>query len=246
MLFHGDEERQREIEGLCQGKFPAFGYGVLAQLMKSDDAAFGAVLTTNFDDLVEDAMYLFTGTKPLVIPHESLAGFIRAQRMRPMVVKLHGDHQLSPKNMPEELEQVQDQVETKIIDLLRGRGLVFIGYGGSDKGIVEMLQKLPRGALPHGLYWVSDEWPDAAIAQWLDTWPDVTWVTMGNFDELMLLMRDQFDLPHPKTDPIQKVFDGYSSTFADLSQKVYGLPADEPGSGALREAAERAVEELGG
>ncbi len=84
LLFHGNEERQREIEALCQGRFPAFGYGVLAKLMESDDDAFGAVLTTNSDDLVADAMYLFTGTTPLVIPCELLTGFIRAQRMRPM------------------------------------------------------------------------------------------------------------------------------------------------------------------
>ncbi len=72
-----------------------------------------------------------------------------------------------------------------------------------------MLRELPEYALPQGLYWVSNEWPATAIADWLDTRPDVTWVAMGDFDELMLLMRDDFNLPHPKIEPIQEVFDGY-------------------------------------
>src|SRR4051794_31877736 len=32
-LFFNPEERQREIERLCDGRFPGFGYGVLASLM---------------------------------------------------------------------------------------------------------------------------------------------------------------------------------------------------------------------
>ena len=56
-----------------------------------DGGRFSIVLTTNFDDLVADALYLFTAARPLVIHHESLANFIRPTRTRPLVVKLHGD-----------------------------------------------------------------------------------------------------------------------------------------------------------
>ena len=93
---------KREIERLCDGRFPAFGYAVLASLMAMDGGRFNIVLTTNFDDLVADALYLFTAARPLVIHHESLANFIRPTRTRPLVVKLHGDHRLSPQNTFEE------------------------------------------------------------------------------------------------------------------------------------------------
>ena len=128
--------------------------------------------------------------------------------------------------------------------LLSERGLVFLGNGGADKDIVDMLERLPESALPHGIYWVAENWPATAVGDWLADRRNVTWVTSGDFDELMLLVRHEFALPHPKIDPIQAVFEGYSKTFADLSQKVLGLSPDEPSSVPLREARERAVAEM--
>ena len=93
LFLHG-EERQREIERLCDGRFPGFGYATLASLVAFEGGRFNVVLTTNFDDLVADALYLFTSARPLVIQHESLASYIRPTRTRPLVVKLHGDHRL--------------------------------------------------------------------------------------------------------------------------------------------------------
>ena len=244
MLFHEDLWRQREIEDLCQGRMPTFGYGVLATLMAERPEAFSVVLTTNFDDLVEDSLYLFTGRRPLVIHHESLAGYIRSHRTRPMVVKLHGDHQLSPKNTVKEVGRILENVEEGVNGLLLERGLVFLGYGGADKGIVSMLRKLPESALPHGIYWIAKDWPETDLGSWLANRRNVTWVKSADFDELMLLIRHEFDLPHPKRDRIMAVFDGYETTFADLSQKVFGLSPKEPGDVALREAAESAAEGL--
>jgi hypothetical protein len=51
-------ERQREIEMICSRGEPAYGYATLAQLLSHQD--FGrfcnTVLTTNFDDLIADAL----------------------------------------------------------------------------------------------------------------------------------------------------------------------------------------------
>ena len=99
-LFFTADDRQQEIEGLIEGKDPSFGYAVLAQLMTHEKCGrhCNVVLTVNFDDLVADALYLYTNKKPLVISHESLAGFVRITRTRPLVIKLHGDARLEPKN----------------------------------------------------------------------------------------------------------------------------------------------------
>ena len=61
---------------------------------------FNVLLTTNFDDLVADALFLFTQTRPLVIPHETLAPYIRSTRTRPLIVKLPSDRRLSPYSTP--------------------------------------------------------------------------------------------------------------------------------------------------
>ena len=83
-LFRQPPQRQREIEQIVSHKDPAFGYAVLAQLITNENYGprCNLVLTTNFDDLVADALYLYTRNKPLVILHESLIGFVETGRTR--------------------------------------------------------------------------------------------------------------------------------------------------------------------
>lgn len=106
-LFPSPLERQKEIERLCDGKFPGFGYSVLASLMANASAGFNMTITTNFDDLIADALYLYADARPLVIPHESLAGYINPHSKRPLVVKLHGGQRLSPKNTVYEVDNIK-------------------------------------------------------------------------------------------------------------------------------------------
>ncbi len=215
-LFLHQEERQREIERLCEGCFPAFGYAVLAGLMAMDGGRFNIVLTTNFDDLVADALYLFTAARPLVIHHESLANFIRPTRTRPLVVKLHGDHRLSPQNTSEETARLKEEIEKQIRTLLHDRGLVFLGYGGNDQGIKEMLEGLPPEALPLGVYWLSRREPECVLRDWLES-RDAVWVETGDFDQAMHLIRDTFGLPHPERIRFDNVFENYSESYQKLS-----------------------------
>ena len=97
--FPNPRLRQAEIERICEVALPGFGYSVVAQLCTQHNTPFSVILTTNFDDLVADAMFLYTAeSHPLVIHHAALAEYIRPTRNRPMLVKLHGDARLSPKN----------------------------------------------------------------------------------------------------------------------------------------------------
>jgi Tfp pilus assembly protein PilF len=242
-LFLIAEERQREVESLCGGRFPGFGYACLAQLMALDGGRFNVALTTNFDDLIPDALYLFTEARPLVIYHESLASFIRPTRTRPLVVKLHGDHRLSPHNTRQETEELKEEIGKQVRTLLHDRGLILVGYGGNDQGISDMLKGLPAEALPLGVFWVSGEEPDCAIRPWLEE-RDALWVEKGDFDELMLLIRDVFELPHPERRRFDEVFEKYKSTYEKLSGHVLSLPGTAPDAEALRAAVERADDSL--
>jgi hypothetical protein len=193
-LFLYPDDRQREIENLCDGKFPGFGYAVLASLVAMPDGHFNVVLTTNFDDLMADALYLFSFSqaRPLVIHHESLAGYIRPTRTRPLVVKLHGDNRLSPRNTADETKTLKEDIEKQIRSVLHDRGLIFIGYGGNDQGIANMLGTVPKESLPLGVFWVSRAEPQGTIRPWLES-RNAVWVEKGDFDELMLLVRDSFN-----------------------------------------------------
>lgn len=237
-LFLNAEERQREIERLCDGRFPGFGYASLASLMALDGGAFNVVLTTNFDDLIADALYLFTRARPLVIHHESLVGFIRSTRTRPLVVKLHGDNRLAPRNTVEETGMLKEEVQRQVASLLHDRGLIFMGYSGNDQGIADTMAALHDTALPLGVYWVSGEEPRGVIRQWLDR-KHAVWVERADFDEFMLLLRDAFGLPHPEQRRFDEVFERYKSTYESLSKRIESLASTDPGASALKEAVRR-------
>jgi Tfp pilus assembly protein PilF len=238
-LFLTPDDRQTEIETLCDSRTPAFGYAVLAQMVASETGTFNIVLTTNFDDLVADALYLYTPARPLVIHHESLAEYIRPTRTRPLIVKLHGDHRLSPHNTTTETSAIAKALADQTKSLLHDRGLIFIGYSGSDTGILQMLQQLPSKALPHGAFWVHPDEPTGPIRDWLIE-RDGIWVKSGWFDEVMLLARDAMNLEHPSDKRFTDIFAKYHESFRELSAKVYSKPATDPNAAALQSAAAQA------
>lgn len=237
LFFHPDA-RQREIEALCKGRFPGFGYAVLAALLEHDDGLFNVALTPNFDDLIPDAMYVFGEERPLVILDEALAGYIRSARMQPMVVKVHGDSRLSPRNTRDETGKLQEEISENIRSLLHDRGLIFIGYGGNDVGIAEMLEALPTRALPLGVWWASRTEPDGVLRAWLGE-RDATWVEIPGFDELMLLFKSEFDIPNPASNKFDRIFSNYLNTYGELAREVGQLPDTDPQS-PLKDAAARA------
>lgn len=218
-LFLQAEERQREVEALCDMTFPGFGYATLASLITMERGCFNIVLTTNFDDLMADAIYLFTSARPLVIHHESLASFIRPTRTRPLIVKLHGDNRLAPRNTVQETASLKEDIEKQIRTILQYRGIIFVGYGGNDAGIQRMLETLPPDALPLGVFWISGEEPQCALRPWLDS-RGFSWVRCGDFDELMLTVKEAFDLSLPHGHRFEQLFkrilDVYRDTFKGL------------------------------
>lgn len=241
-LFLQAEERQREIETLCGGRFPGFGYATLAKLMTIEGGHFNIVLTTNFDDLMSDALYVFTQARPLVIHHESLASFIRPIRTRPLVVKLHGDYRLAPHNTSDETERLKDDIQSKIVSVLHDRGLIFMGYGGNDNSINRMLEAMSPEDLPHGVYWVSNSEPHGAILGWLEA-RNAIWIGLGDFDQMMFLIKNELALPDPDGKQFKEVFENYLNTYRSLSSTIAALPDSEPDAMALKEAVGRYEDE---
>ncbi len=244
-LFPLPVDRQREMERLCENKFPGFGYAVLARLIANSNDRFNVALTTNFDDLIADALYLYSNARPLVINHESLAGFIRPTHSRSLVVKLHGDHRLAPLNLPEEISKLKKDIEEKIRALLHDRGLIFIGYGGNDEGIANMLKSVPDDALLNGVYWVHKREPAGKIAEWLkeriEKKNDVFFVEIDDFDKMMLLLRE--NLPHigdPDEKRFEETFNRYNEDKMKLLKEIAEQPAAAPLEKELRKAAESA------
>lgn len=241
-LFLLKDDRQRETERLCQAAEPGYGYAILAGLMSRPDGIFSAALTTNFDDLIADSMYSYWNRRPLVIQHDALASFIRPGRVRrPLVVKVHGDHRLSPMHTDIETSELEEGIRKGVQGLLHDRGVIFMGYSGNDQGVIKALKGLPPEAIPLGVWWVSSSEPTGAIRSWLSD-RNATWVHASGFDELMLLLQQKFEIPHPTAQKFEEMIERYQAAYEQLGARVEGLPGTAPDSEALKEAARSARE----
>jgi len=221
-LFPTRAERQQEIERVVAGHDPGFAYATLAQLLTHD--ALGercnVVLTTNFDDLVADALYVFTRSRPLVVSHEALVSYAAFGRRRPTILKLHGDAMLEPRNTADEVAELAPGFVESLRQHLRSRALVVIGYGGNDRGVFTALSALPHDTVTHGIYWVSDQLPDNDFGTWLQEQPEAFHVRHLDFDALMAIAKAEFKLPNPDASRFTNLMQLYRSTFVSLQDKV--------------------------
>ena len=166
--FHTEVERQTAIEHLCSDKQPGIGYLLLAQLITHPDYGlrWNTVLTTNFDELLADAIYAMgtSRARPQVISHQLLAPHIRLRAARPTIVKVHGDHMLGARNTAQETAEIGAQMENRLTRILDQRGLVILGYGGFDPSIERFLT---QSRINHPIYWVGTTAPSPGIVDWL-------------------------------------------------------------------------------
>ncbi len=240
-LFRQTDDRQAEIERICSDVDPALGYAALAKLMTHPKYGHqcNTVLTTNFDDLIADALYLYARVKPTIISHESLIGFARTVRSVPLVVKLHGDAKFAPMNTAGETAGLDKAVKEAMGVLLRDSALVFIGYGGNDTSITNVLKNIPPDLLHCGIYYIKSKIPETEFGQWLKD-RDATFVVHRDFDELMVHLSEEFELDYPIKELFRDRFDELenknTAILEELKEKIAGK------SGAEAEALEEAVE----
>jgi tetratricopeptide (TPR) repeat protein len=91
-----------ELQEMITNAKPSIGYLFLAQIIAKTNNKF--VLTTNFDTMTEDALFLIKNVKPFVIGHNSLAHLLTTSNpSRPIIAKLHNDFLLDPKSSSKEL-----------------------------------------------------------------------------------------------------------------------------------------------
>ena len=181
------------LETEVAGRDPSFGYSVLAQILA--DTRHKIVVTTNFDDLVAEALGIYTTVTPVVCGHESLAGFIRHHPVRPQIVKVHQHLFYAPNSTARELKALPIGFASALKELFQAHVPVVIGYGGNDGCLMKVLTK-GRLDLPQGMYWRylrSAGRPRQDILDlvgrsggWL--------VPIDGFDELMIDLQDTLGL----------------------------------------------------
>ena len=142
--FANDRERgYAYLENAMGGAKPNVGYSILSQILEK--TPHKVVITTNFDNLVADALSTYSDTFPLVCGHESLAGFARPRLRRPLVAKIHRDLLLEPRTDRAGTTELADPWVESLRCLLREYTPIVIGYGGDDGRIMGILHGIkPR------------------------------------------------------------------------------------------------------
>jgi NAD-dependent SIR2 family protein deacetylase len=153
-FFQNTKERQLFIEKEIDGKKPTFGYLFLAGLIK--ERRFNRILTTNFDDLLNDALVKFYDERPIVCAFDSAVSGIRVASLRPKIIKLHGDFLFDNiRNIRQELKSLDLNMEEKMFEMCKDAGLIVVGYAGSDESIMAPIREMLRKNeyLNFGLHW---------------------------------------------------------------------------------------------
>lgn len=129
---------------------PGIGYVSLAQVLEF--TRHKPVVTTNFDNLVAEALYFYSGTRPLICGHESLAAFASANTIRPLVAKIHRDLFLNPIN-DAGTSTLAENWKKALTEIFRVHTPVVLGYGGNDGSLMGFLNSLEPGTIHNTIYW---------------------------------------------------------------------------------------------
>ncbi|WP_192891086.1 tetratricopeptide repeat protein [Vibrio bathopelagicus] len=185
--FEGDHEAgYAELEKAIDNRSPSFGYAVLAWVLAQE--RHNMVITTNFDNLVADSLYIYGSKTPHVIGHESLAGYLKPMARRPMIAKIHRDLFTDPINDANGVGVLHSQWSEALQNIFRFYTPVFIGYGGNDGSLMNFLSQLDPQDIngrPFWCYYENGEEPNGDILKLMDKHQGVLVPTPG-FDQLML------------------------------------------------------------
>jgi tetratricopeptide (TPR) repeat protein len=180
---------------------PSLGYYYLAEIIDSTQNKL--VITTNFDSLTEDSLYIYNNKNALVITHESLAKYIDALSNRPTVIKLHRDLLLQPKSGEADVSALSEEWKNILQKIMEIYVPIVIGYGGNDGSLMGFLKD--NASKDKTIYWCykRDNPVNERIKKLLEEYHGVL-VPIEDFDDTMYLFGDRFGYEFSE-ETIQKI-----------------------------------------
>jgi NAD-dependent SIR2 family protein deacetylase len=196
-LYDQPSQRREYIESCIKLAKPSWGYIYLVNLFLN--RIFNTTFTTNFDDLLNEACYMFSsGVRPMVCAHDSSIRSIRITSQRPKIIKIHGDFLYDNiKNTLNELESLEQNTSEKFKQYAAEFGFIFIGYSGKDRSIMDTLNNLLKfdHFFPHGIYWcVRDPEKVSDAVKNLCRFNKVHLIQIDGFDEIFADMHEALQL----------------------------------------------------
>ncbi|ADG92621.1 hypothetical protein Arnit_0957 [Arcobacter nitrofigilis DSM 7299] len=209
-LFPTPLAQQKEIQRITECITPCLGYYILTELMQK--AQFNTVITTNFDNLIQDALIYSGNKRALVITHQDLAKFIERNNT-PLITKIHGDAHMHPFNNSSDTKEIPEDLKIAIQGLFINAKVIFIGYKGNDESIANLLDGCKR---IDQVYWFGSSQPiTSKLKNWWETLSSKAYIKEREFDKIMSLIKDKFDLDKPD---FKKRFEELESSYSKAEE----------------------------
>ncbi|MCM1234282.1 MAG: SIR2 family protein [Ruminococcus flavefaciens] len=188
-----------ELKAAMSDRLPSLGHFPLSSILSK--TRNNLVITTNFDTLIEDALFLSSSKHVLVVGHEKLASHITTYGDdSPIIVKLHHDLYLDPRNRRREMTKLADEWDTPLREVLNHYVPIVIGYNGADQTLMSFLRDVK---LRNGIFWCTLEEPADRVKDLIEQ-QDGCMVQIRGFDEIMFSIGTRFK---------DKIGDFYPCTF---------------------------------
>ena len=227
-IYDQPSQRRVYVEECIKNAHPSWGYVYLTNLLSK--RFFDVVFTTNFDDLINEACYLYSeGLRPIVAAQDSAIQGIRVTSGRPKIIKLHGDFLYDNiKNTLAELETLETNTKRKLNQFAQEYGLVVLGYSGRDRSVMDTLELLLRDEehYKQGVYWCIRRGADrSGRLESLLRRDRVYLVEVDGFDEFMADLHEaaQLMLPKPIARPLDMARDR-ARLFVTIEEKLESHP----------------------
>jgi tetratricopeptide (TPR) repeat protein len=219
-IYDQRSQRRIYIEECVKDAKPSWGFIYLSNIIAK--GYFNVIFTPNFDDLVNEACFVYANCRPIVCAHDSAVADIRVTSAHPKIIKLHGDFLYdSIRNTIQETDSLEKNMLAKFMQFSREYGLVVVGYGGNDRSIMDILDTMLKsrdseGYLPNGLYWCAQK--GSKMSRKLDRLlqrEGAFLVEIDSFDEFMAEIHEGLGLTLPDT-----VRDPYKATTDRLNKFI--------------------------
>lgn len=128
---------QNFLQRIMDRARPSCGYVILSHILANTKN--NIVITTNFDHIMEDAVNYYQHRMPLVLGHEALVRHFDLGIQRPIVLKIHRDLLLDPKNTPQEVLELHADWAGVLDRIFREYHPVIVGYAGNDASLMGFL-----------------------------------------------------------------------------------------------------------
>ncbi|MDE6202675.1 MAG: tetratricopeptide repeat protein [Lachnospiraceae bacterium] len=212
---------------------PSLGHHVLAKILAGKK--HNLAITTNFDSLIEDALFIYTNEHPLVVGHESLAQFINLNIERPVVAKIHRGLYYHPFNRQKEINALAEEWKNTLKNALMVYTPIVIGYAGGDKSLMKFL--CDDNAKMNGMYWCywNKEEPSQEIVDLVKS-KDGCLVPIESFDQIMFLLSRKLGIENPEKEMLevtQRRIENYNQQYDEFEERIKEASKEESSSNGI-------------